>query len=432
VFVFRALFRTILARPFLSIFLALAFSVGTTGVVLFYWSAAKLRAAEHAIRNFRRDEAQVHLDKAFPIRKYWDPNAHFLTARLARMNGKFDLAVDSLQRCQKLEGATARIQLEWVLIRALQGGIDEVEPGLWNCIQNDDPDSPFIFEVIAGMNMRALQFSRAATTLDRWVARDPNNAQAWEWRGWVLDKLHLADEAEVSFTRSLALDPNREQARYWLVELYLSRFKVAEAKPLVEQLLRDNPQKVAILSAAGQFRFISGDADGAKELFARALEIDPKDQDLMIRRAKLEMQTGNAAEAEKWLRRALALEEANSEVHYLLHQAIAEQPNREKDAETQLAIAMKYRTQAERFSRLIRELVPAYPQNANYASELGDILFDTKQDSKAIYWHLRALQANPNHIPSHTALAKYYERTGNTPEATKHRTQLERLKQPRP
>jgi predicted Zn-dependent protease len=422
-FVLCGFVRILRRRPYTSLFVVPLLLAGTA-LGLYLWSGARLRAADRACREFRRDEAERHLRAAAPFRKWWDPDVPFLAARLARMGARYPEAAEHLKACQKMEGSSARVQLEWVLLRALQGDIDEVEPGLWNCVQNGDPDSAFILEVMAGMNMRALQFPRAAATLDRWVEVDPNNAQAWEWRGWVLDRLHRADEAEVCFRRSLELDPSREQTRYWLAELYLARFKVEEATPLIEGLLTEQPNAVRILSAAGQLRFLSGRVDEARQLFDRAYALDPNDQDLLIRRAKLELQSGRLPNAEVWLRRALALEEGNSEVHYLLHQAIGGQPGREKDAAAQLAVYEKYRGQAERFSRLLRELIPANPHDPKYAAELGDILFRTKQPSKAAYWHLRALTIDPGYIPSHRALADYYEKAGRPKEAAEHRRRL--------
>jgi len=418
-------------RPLTSLLLCLLLLGGGTAT-LYAWSGSRLRAAERACRAFHHDEATRLLRSTYPVRKWWDPDAHFLAARLARMKSHFDEAAEHLQTCQRMEGATARVQLEWVLLRALQGGLDEVEPGLWNCVLNADPDSPFILEVLAGMNMRGIQFPRAAAALDRWVEIDPDNAQAWEWRGWVLDRLHRQDDAEASFRRSLALNPAGEQSRYWLAELYLSRFKVDEARPLIEQLLAEHPNKFPILSAAGQLQLLMGRADKAQRFFEQAYALEPNDQDLVIRRAKLELQSGRPVEAEVWLCRALAIEESNSEVHYLLHQAIHAQPGRERDAAAQLVASQRYKEQAERFSRLLSELIPAHPGDPKYAAEFGDILFQAKQGSKAAYWHLRALQIDPGYLPSHRALADYYEKAGRPQEAAKHRALLPAPKPPHP
>jgi predicted Zn-dependent protease len=365
-----------------------------------------------------------------PYRKWWDPDARFLAARLARMNSRYDEAAEHLRACQRMEGATARVQLEWVLLRALLGALDEVEAGLWNCVENNDPDSPFILEVIAGRTLGTLQWDRATRAIKRWSELEPNNPQVWEWQGWVMERLYREEEAENCYRRSLELDPTRERARFWLAELYLTRFKVEDARPLIEQLLREQPDSVAILSAAGQLRFLQGRLDEAETFFDRAVELEPKNAEILMRRARLELQAGRPEKAEFWGRRALALTERRSDIHFLLHQALHSQPGHENEAAAELATYRKYQAQEERFTRLARELIPAHPSDPKYAVEFGDLLFQFDQPEKAVYWHQRALQIDPDFAPAHRALADYYERTGRPEDAARHRSHLPAKKGP--
>jgi tetratricopeptide (TPR) repeat protein len=424
VVVLRGLGRYARRHPLRSLLAGLLVLGLGTATGLYFWSGARLRAADRALRTFDREQAERQLHYAWPFRKHWDPDAPFLAARLARMNSQFPEAAEHLQACQRMEGATARVQLEFVLLRALQGHLDEVEPGLWNCILAGDPDTTFILEVLAGMNMRALQWSRALGYIQKWLELEPNNAEAWEWQGWVFDRLFRQDDAENSYRRCIEIEPKRERARFWLAELYLGRFKVPEAVPLIEQLLREQPDHFPVLSVAGQLRFLQGRLEEAVEFFDRAYALEPKNADIPVHRARLELQAGRNDGAELWARRALALNERNSEVRFLLYQALKGLPGREKDAAEALALHQKYQALDERFSVLLRELIPAHPGDPKYAAELADLLFLAQQPDKAVYWHMRALQIDPEFVPSHRALAEHFEKIGRPKEASVHRSRL--------
>jgi predicted Zn-dependent protease len=269
-----------------------------------------------------------------------------------------------------------------------------------------------------------MQWQPAVAALRRWVELAPNSAEARESLGWAMERVFQEDDAEKCYLRAIELDPTRERARLWLAELYLTRYKVEEARPLIEQLLSEQPDKTSIISAAGQLRALQGRFEEAAQLFDRAIAKDPKDAELLLHRAKMELQTGRPAEAERWVRRALALDERRSWSHFLLHQAISAQPGRERDADAQLAVYKKYQQQEERFSRLIRELIPAHPNDPKYLAEFDELLFQYAQPDKAVYWHTRALQIDPGYAPSLRALAEYYESAGHPNEAARYRSQL--------
>ncbi len=410
-------------RPLLIALLFVLFIVSTAGG-LFLWSGQRLRDADRACRAFHKQEAIHQLKLAYPFRSWWDPDAQFLAARLARLHGDWTTAEEHLRACQKLEGgSSARVQLEWLILRAQRGEVREMEPGLWFSVTNGDPDSPFILEALAATKIRALEFTHAATLLDKWVTIDPNCALAWERRGWVMMRLDRYTQAEECCQRALEIEPGRFSAELLLATLYIREYKTDEASSLVERLLVERPNDIGVLSAGGEYRMLSGKPDEARQLLERAHNLDRTDQEILIRLAKLELQSGHLTEAELWLQKARAQEEANPEVHYLLNQVLKLQ-GREKEAADQLERYQKYKDQAERFNRLLRELIPAHPNEPQYMAEFGDILFRTGQPLQAVYWHIRALQIDPNYVPSNRALADYYELSGKPEQAATYRAHL--------
>jgi predicted Zn-dependent protease len=410
-------------RP-LAIVLLFALFIASTAIGLFLWSGQRLRDADRACRSFHKQEALRQLKLANPFRSWWDPDAQFLAARLDRLNGNWQAVEEHLRACQRLEGgSSARVQLEWVLLRAQRGEVYEREPGLWNSVLHGDPDSPFILEALASTKIRALEFTHAATLLDKWVTLDPNCAFAWERRGWVMMRLERLAQAEQSYLRALEIEPELSGAEVMLAVLYIRQFKTDEVAPLIERLLAERPDNAAVLAAGGEYRMLCGKPDEARQLLERAHNLDRTNQEILIQLAKLELQSGHLAEAELWTQRAREQEETNPEVHYLLNQVLKLQ-GREKEAAEQLERYQKYKEQAERFSRLLRELIPAHPNDPQYMAEFGDILFRTGQPLQAAYWHIRALQIDPNYIPSNQALADYYELSGKPAQTATHRAHL--------
>ena len=94
-------------------------------------------SCRRAIVDLNRDRVTEARDRLkIAIRTWpWNDDAQFWAARAARVNGDLSAAEVHLTRCLKLNGgATERVQLEFLLLRAQAGEIEEMaKAGLPPC-----------------------------------------------------------------------------------------------------------------------------------------------------------------------------------------------------------------------------------------------------------------------------------------------------------
>jgi Flp pilus assembly protein TadD len=75
---------------------------------------------------------------------------------------------------------------------------------------------------------KAGRYDEALTTLD--LLRNPNTAEALNYRGYATRKLGRVDEGIGYYQRSVALDPRYAQVREYLGEAYVVKGDTASAK----------------------------------------------------------------------------------------------------------------------------------------------------------------------------------------------------------
>jgi tetratricopeptide (TPR) repeat protein len=144
----------------------------------------------------------------------------------------------------------------------------------------------------------------------------------------------------------------------------------------------------------------------------------PKDLNLLIHLGKLELQQERPIDAEKWLRRALAIEK-DSEALYALVSVLRMQGRTDEAAQT-LKEYEAFKTLLERVNRLLRDEDHA-TRDAAVAAEIGAGLVQLGKERLGVYWLGRALKRDPAHSPAHQALADFYLRKGEEEKAALHR-----------
>jgi Tfp pilus assembly protein PilF len=419
----RALWQRVRRRPGVSAFAALFISLTTALVGVYSWAGHEFRAAEQALREERLADARRHV--AF-CRSVWphDTATFLLAARIEREDGDYARAESLLLRCTRLHKETPEaVQLQWLLLRALRGEVDEVDGGLWACVVNGHPQTVEILATLARANMRLLRFGAALVCLNKWLERDPEAVRAFDWRGWVMEKTDHPVRAIQDYLRALELDEGRFSVRLRLVEVYLDNANPGEALPHVERLFREHPQRPDVLLAVARARLLEGRPDEARQQFDAVLAAEPDNAKALYHRARLDEQTGRPVEAEARVRQALRLEPYDPPTHYLLYLCLRQQPDREREAAAALDRYREVTADATRLSLLLNRTSASPPSPAR-ACEIGTLLLRTGQQQHGLHWLHTALNRDPSHRPAHQALAEYYERTNQPEKAGPHRAYL--------
>jgi tetratricopeptide (TPR) repeat protein len=381
------------------------------------------RAAAAALAADRPADARPHLDRVLAVWP-WDVEAHRLAARAARVSGDLPAAEEYLTRAIRLNGgATEALQLEFLLLRAQTGDLDQVSNQLFAAAEAGHPEAPLILETVAKSYLARLRYKLAFAALSRWLELYPGTAKAHVLRGYAYERLGNHHAARQEYHRALEADPDNVVARLRVAEMLMEDKQAPEALPHLERLIRREPDNPTVQARLGICRALQGRPDEARRLMEAALVRLPTDPTLLIALAQLDIQEGRGAEAEARLRRVLAADPGDTEARYNLSPALRLQ-GRTEEAEAVLAEYARFRELVDRSTKLLQE-VPDNPTAtaADYA-ELGETLLAIGRERPGLSWLERALEKDPTHQPTLKALAAYYQGKGDAARAAAYRARL--------
>jgi tetratricopeptide (TPR) repeat protein len=369
--------------------------------------------AQAALAADRSDEARSRLTVCLLV---WprDPDVRLAAARAARRSGDFPAAEDHLNQCLKLRGgATEAVQLEFLLLRVQTGEVDEVAPTLIDCVEKGHPDSPIILETLALAYMHRLRYKPALACLSRWLEVRPDAVKAYQWRGWVLERLSNYKAASEDYHRALELDPDLLPVRLRVAEMLLEDSQAPEALPHLERLYRQAPDNPEVQARLGVCRFHQNRPEEARRLMESAVVRIPNDPSLLIHLAKLDLQEGHPVEAEQRLRKVLQADRSDTEALYKLVTALQFQ-NRTAESAAVLKEAEWYKERVDRANKLLREVGDSATAKPSDAAEIGELLLSIGRDRLGEYWLKQALKRDPRNPQALKALADHYEKKGSS------------------
>lgn len=387
------------------------------------WAAWQEGLAEQAIADDRMDEARHHIELALRVRRR-HPSTLLLAARVRRLRGGYPEAEQYLLRCSQIDDMSAAVQLEWKLLRCQQGEVDELAPQLFDLVKQKHPQSALILETLASMYLRQMRYLEAFLALNLWLDLVPDSVRGLDWRGWVDIQLEHREQATRDYEHLLELQPQRADIRFRLAQVLIEMSRHPKAVPHLERLLREQPDNPDVPAALAPCRVQAGRIEDARALLDGVLERHPDHFDALFQRGKLEITLGNPAAAEPWLRKALAVKPHDKEARYNLYRSLQGQPNRQEEAERELARWDHEGKIQDRLTALLRKELSAHPNDVDLAREAGELLLEIGEEQRGLSWLYRALAINPRHVPSRRALLAYYERTHQPEKAAEQRQQL--------
>jgi Tfp pilus assembly protein PilF len=417
----RRLWAALRRRPWSSAVVAVLLLAAAAFGGAVAWSDYQFRAAGRALRGGEFAEALAHARLGLRVRP-GSAEGHLLAARAERQGGNYAGAERELQECVRLQkGATEATQLEWLLLRAQRGEVDEVGPGLWYCVEHDHPDTGPILEALSRAYMHQYRLGAALACLDRWLESEPDCARALDWRGWVHERLEQQEAARQDYRRALELEPGRSEVRFRLAAMLLDDNKPAEAAPHLERLRRELPGRTEVLTSLAHCRAMLGDFAEARRLTDEVLATHPNDAEALLERGRLDLEEGRAADAEVALRRAVEVSPYRFPIRFALWQSLQRQPGREREAAEAKASHDALRADLERLAALLKAEGTKSREDPERMAEVGALLLRTGEERLGLDWLGGALRLDPQSAPAHDALAAYYEKKGEADKAEEHR-----------
>jgi tetratricopeptide (TPR) repeat protein len=410
--------RPLLSRPkqLVAVVVLLALAGGGLYLGLAYLRAwHHLRAAREALARDHNPEATEHLKECL---RFWpdDPEVLVLAARAARRRGDFADAEGYLNRPSL--GSDAAAVLERILLRAARGEVDGVREYCETLISRKDPAAPLVFEALIGGFIQHFRIPEAYVYTRRWQDLQPDNTLALLFRGSLEEYLGNKPDAAEAYRRAVELDPELNAARLRLGQLLLEAGQAEAALPHLEQARRLGPSNRAVTTQLAACLVRLGRPAEAEKLFDEVLAAHPRDTTALFERGMLAVGAGRPKEAEGLLRQAA--QPGEHKAHYQLYLCL-QKLGKEAEANTVYERLKQIEKDQERIRKIVLEELPKTPHKAALHHELGTLLLRTGSVGQGVAALERILLEDPNHGPTHQALADFFEQSGQPERAVRHR-----------
>lgn len=279
----------------------------------------------------------------------------------------------------------------------------------------------------AGEHYRAGRFHEAEVTFRKLLAADPNLAEAWHGLGLIALAAGQRPAALDCLRRAAALQPGN--ARF---TADLRRFQQSD-DPEASRLnnagiaaakVGNWPEALAAFQRATQLRPDHASAhnnlgnvlkhlgrfDEALRAISQAVRLTPGAADLHVNLGHLLRQLGRLADAEGRFRHALQLEPGHL------------------DALKPLASTLFDGGRAEEALEVFRQVLARTPDDAEVLNDLGNVLRQLERHDEAVPCYERAVRLRPDLGSAHANLANLRSEEGRTEEARELYRQAHRLR----
>ncbi len=382
------------------------------------WARHQLRAAQTEWQRHHYDRAREHLENCLAV---WpdDADALLLAARIARRKQTFDVADKLLDRYLAIRGDDDDLTLERVLVRAERGDVDDVKLFCEKLIAAGHPQTPQILEAAAMGYIRNFRFDEAVVCLQLWQKREPDSAQVAYLGGYVSEQAMHPRDAVQAHRRAVELDPDHDEARLHLVMVLLDLAQAQDALPHARRLVERRPNWAPALVELGRCLDQLGQQEESERVFARALELQPRHAGALLQRGMAALRHDDLAAAETLLRQACTLAPGSYQAHYQLALCLQRlgKTDEARDLEPYLKQLEK---DSKRLTDIFRQDMTEILHNPDRLCELGNIALRAGSAEQALRWYDAALKADPSHIPTHEAYARYYQGLGQIGRAARH------------
>jgi tetratricopeptide (TPR) repeat protein len=157
--------------------------------------------------------------------------------------------------------------------------------------------------------------AEAVPVLERATHLDPKLEKAWFTLGKARAKLGQGNAADEAFEKCFALSPERRLMALAAEHQKEQRFEAAE--PLYRRVLRQNPRNVDAMRLLAAISLKAGREAEAESLLRKAISLAPDFLAALLDLGRLRKDQDRYAEALECFDRAIALDDANAQAHYL-------------------------------------------------------------------------------------------------------------------
>lgn len=379
------------------------------------WDRSK---AEQALAEYDFAEARRRLARCIRMRPA-DAELRLLAAQTARRDGDLDFAEDQLEAYHELVGGSSSQEtLERALRRAQQGRVHEVIDYLIEALEVRHPQSEQILESLTMGCVEIYQLGRAmfwgSELLDKW----PKNAIGRLFHAETVDTQGHRDKAIVSIQELVRDYPKFYKARLSLAGILFKAQRYREAIPEYAALLRERPGDLTPSLGLASSYDRMGATDEARSLLDQLEKRNPDNSEVLLLSARFALREERLADAERVLREALALSPNDHEVHRELGICLS-QLGRGEEAKGHLDRSKRIEADLVRLEKCTIAMGKS-PNDPAPRREAGEICLRNGQAAEGLRWLQGVLDGSPNDKATHKLMAEFFASQGDERSAAFH------------
>jgi tetratricopeptide (TPR) repeat protein len=347
----------------------------------------------------------------------------FLLARAARRADDLESAETHLKVAAAMQWSAEDVALERLLTQAQTGGLAKTEAPLLERLEEGTAEDELILEALIKGYLAAYRLPEASRLATRWLEQRPDRWQPWLYRGRAHYLNRFLGRAVADYQRALGVMPHHRQGRLWYAGALLLDGRFRDALPVFEKYTADYPDDPAGLLGLANCHLMLKQRAEAESCLERLLGRQPGHAAGLLLRARLELDRDDPRQALVWLKKAEAA--APHEIDVIQGLILASR---------QLGRTAEAKQYEERLGQLrklnrrldaLRSQILSSPKDVGPRLEAGTLSLRLGQPREALDWLLGALALDPNHRPTHAALAQCFERLGDKHLAEYHRHRAE-------
>lgn len=337
------------------------------------------------------------------------PEAAFARARMARRASDFDLFAKQLTISKYLGIDEERLKREQWYAWAQSGQMRLVKDKLASLTDEPNGEEAEICEAYAVGFIRLRDFESALSLLSAWKLDFPNDARPHAWIGQIYAELKDNENAELSFRKALALDSKNASAAIGLGNLLLDLKRPDEAKDFFLLAIHDRKHGINATVGYANSLMASGNSEKAYSVLTDAIASHSKDHQLLTSLSTLMVERGDYQGAEALLKPMVEAGSLRRELRYAYALALRGL-GRAEEAKTHFDYASTSAAEIAKANQLIPE-VANQSEDPELRFKIGSIHLQYGNTEDGLMWLGSVLELNPNHGPTHAALAEHYQRS---------------------
>lgn len=267
-----------------------------------------------------------------------------------------------------------------------------------------DPNQPMAAKVLAAVYFSSNETERGFAMLERAVRLEPDDFRPWFATGEMVLKFHLPpSDAVRAYKQALRLSPEHVESRTGLIDALLSMGSTAEATPLLEAAIREQPDDPRILGLAARHAHLLGRPEEMDRFAEQTLHHDPNNVEARVLRAQYLYRAGRLSEALSQAEEAVKVAADDVSALNLLAQIEGSLGMKDRSVATALR-RREAQKRAERIGKLMDEMKQR-PEDPEPRWRMGQVAAEGGLVSLAVGSYRAALALDPRCKPALDGLA---------------------------